>query len=176
VSLVFVGDVKWNVTKARPLASFTLCAVFLPARLSLIKRTHSERTILNCFYLSRTQSGAAAVTRCPLTGQRRLEWTPQSNLFPFRAPPQCHSPRNMHTSTLECMHTHTHTPYGRRVSGECVESNSLLFPPRMFTAGITRRVWLSGSFTAGAGKPGHTHTHTHTHTPSHRGTLSKYSP
>lgn len=67
-------------------------------------------------------------------------------------------------------HTHTHTLTIKQTCYyECAESSGLLFPPRMFTAGITRRVWLSGSFTARAGKPGQTHTcavteHTHTHT------------
>lgn len=65
-------------------------------------------------------------------------------------------------------HTHTRSPLKQTCYYECAESSSLLFPPRMFTAGITRRVWLSGSFTARAGKPGQTHTcavteHTHTH-------------
>lgn len=34
-----------------------------------------------------------------------------------------------------------------------LKSGGLLFLPRMFTAGITRQVWLSGSFTTGGGKP-----------------------
>lgn len=37
-----------------------------------------------------------------------------------------------------------------------LKSGGLLFLPRMFTAGITRQVWLSGSFTAEGGKPRHT--------------------
>lgn len=84
---------------------------------------------------------------------------PRTILFPFTGLPWCHGPGIMRTGEGERARTHArthgHKHFADALSGERVESG-LLFLPRMFTAGITRRVWLSGSFTAGPGKPRNT--------------------